>query len=297
MENSINKLDFNNFVFEVTRRCNLTCAHCARGEAQNIDLDTHYIDRAIQQMRTVENIHLTGGEPFLVPNTIEHIFNQLQVNKVRCLTFTVITNGTILDKGIAEVFNEIGSYCKKMQKKCNRNYKICADIEVSQTPYHKTVPRDAIKFYRKHCKQSNVNVHLQDPKKYGNDNSVMLYSGRAKELSNSFGTASLCYKADIGQNYVPCKIQLNATGNIGVSEMVEFDIEDLYNMGYVNTKPIIDMIHDWNKLYVLDCNSAWQRETAKQMIESGRLDIVDKMDAVKMRFNISLLEQKLRMKQ
>lgn len=38
------KINTNQFVIEVTRRCNLACDHCARGEAQDIDLQPMYID-------------------------------------------------------------------------------------------------------------------------------------------------------------------------------------------------------------------------------------------------------------
>ena len=32
-------------ILEVTRRCNMCCAHCLRGEAENIDMQKETIDK------------------------------------------------------------------------------------------------------------------------------------------------------------------------------------------------------------------------------------------------------------
>lgn len=34
----------NNVFIEVTRRCNMCCAHCLRGDAESIDIQEKYID-------------------------------------------------------------------------------------------------------------------------------------------------------------------------------------------------------------------------------------------------------------
>jgi len=290
------KLNFNQFIFEVTRRCNLECPHCARGEAQNIDLSMAHIDTTIAQMRRVENVSLTGGEPFLVPDTIKHILEQLKKNDVECYSFSVVTNGTILSEDIAEIFNDIGFYCRASQyKKKNRRYPMKAEIEISDTPYHNNNPQEALEFYSKHC-NGNVRVHIQDYTKYGNDESnkyEMAYSGRAKSLDNSFGCSSLCYQADMSGNNIKCKVQLNSTGDIALSELVEFETEDTYNMGCVEDRPIIDMLKHWNRVYLLDCTNAWHRETAIKALESGRMSLNDRREAREMIYNINEIEENL----
>lgn len=44
------KLHINRLSFEMTRQCNLACAHCARGEAQNAVIKREYIDRVLDQI-------------------------------------------------------------------------------------------------------------------------------------------------------------------------------------------------------------------------------------------------------
>lgn len=36
--------DANNVVIEITRRCNMCCAHCLRGDAENVDIQEKYIN-------------------------------------------------------------------------------------------------------------------------------------------------------------------------------------------------------------------------------------------------------------
>lgn len=39
----------NNVFIEVTRRCNMCCAHCLRGDAESIDIQEKYIDMALAE--------------------------------------------------------------------------------------------------------------------------------------------------------------------------------------------------------------------------------------------------------
>ena len=52
---------------ELTRRCNMQCAFCARGQAQNIDMSHEVIDATLNQLNGVyiNNLRLNGGEPLL----------------------------------------------------------------------------------------------------------------------------------------------------------------------------------------------------------------------------------------
>lgn len=39
---------------ELTRRCNMNCEFCARGEAQNIDMSTEIIDKTLDELNNFE---------------------------------------------------------------------------------------------------------------------------------------------------------------------------------------------------------------------------------------------------
>ena len=42
-----------NLVIEVTRKCNLQCAHCLRGEAQDIEISEAVIDKIFHDLSGV----------------------------------------------------------------------------------------------------------------------------------------------------------------------------------------------------------------------------------------------------
>lgn len=58
-----NKLNIYNLVLEVTRRCNMCCAHCLRGEAQNMDMQKETIDKLLDQTDSISMVTFSGGEP------------------------------------------------------------------------------------------------------------------------------------------------------------------------------------------------------------------------------------------
>ena len=41
-----------NAIFEVTRRCNLSCEHCLRGDAQNLDMTKETVDKVLDHIET-----------------------------------------------------------------------------------------------------------------------------------------------------------------------------------------------------------------------------------------------------
>lgn len=43
------KLIFNDLTIELTRRCNMACGHCLRGDTENVDLTGMDIDSVLDQ--------------------------------------------------------------------------------------------------------------------------------------------------------------------------------------------------------------------------------------------------------
>jgi len=59
-------MNIDNLIIEITRKCNFTCDHCLRGEAQNKDIDHKVIDALLDNnIEYISNITFTGGEPSL----------------------------------------------------------------------------------------------------------------------------------------------------------------------------------------------------------------------------------------
>lgn len=80
-------------VLEVTRRCNMACAHCLRGDAQDLDMDESIIDAVLDQVSDIDKVTFTGGEPSLNVPLIRYFFRQAKKRGVPVGSFYVATNG------------------------------------------------------------------------------------------------------------------------------------------------------------------------------------------------------------
>ena len=92
------KLHIEYLAIEVTRRCNMSCAHCMRGEAQDCDIDTAYIDAVLSQLDSIGTITFTGGEPTLNLAAIRHTLNACEQRSIPVNNFYLVTNGKQVEK-------------------------------------------------------------------------------------------------------------------------------------------------------------------------------------------------------
>ena len=61
----INEINTQQLILEVTRRCNMACEHCMRGDAQDMDMDIGLIDKALSSVSDIGCMTFSGGEPTL----------------------------------------------------------------------------------------------------------------------------------------------------------------------------------------------------------------------------------------
>ena len=82
------KLSFANLAIEVTRKCNMHCAHCMRGDAQNADISEGKLSKFLSQVNFIGSLTITGGEPTLNVNA-----NAIPVK----LSFIAVTAATLVN--------------------------------------------------------------------------------------------------------------------------------------------------------------------------------------------------------
>ncbi len=80
-------------VLEITRRCNMSCSHCLRGDAENVDMDIKYVDTLFSKIDQIYTLTFTGGEPSLVPDIIHQVLDSANRNDVEITNFYLVTNG------------------------------------------------------------------------------------------------------------------------------------------------------------------------------------------------------------
>jgi hypothetical protein len=111
--------------FEVTRKCNLKCAHCCRGDAQNLSYTSPDVPAAVfDQFPFAKYVHIFGGETQLAPSALFHFNEALQQSSIKFLEFGMVTNGTIYDKAVFDTIRQIAKRGKAV------------NIYVSNDEYH-----------------------------------------------------------------------------------------------------------------------------------------------------------------
>ena len=158
-------LPFRRIMFEITRRCNLRCAHCFRGDPQNVDISEEIIDKTLDQISSCLSFDVTGGEPFLVPDKLEYLVDGIIKKKMRFTSFSLVVNGTILDeraqRSVAAI-NRLATYLYEdiypqawasVGKEFDFEKEVPEDdirisISVSVDEFHHNNPDEAVAYYK-----------------------------------------------------------------------------------------------------------------------------------------------------
>jgi hypothetical protein len=105
------KYAVSNLIIEVTRRCNMCCDHCLRGDAQALDLDIQHVQRLFDKISYIDSITFTGGEPSLVPHIIEAVFEEAQKREIKFGNFYIATNAKEVSNEFLLVLLKLWTYC------------------------------------------------------------------------------------------------------------------------------------------------------------------------------------------
>lgn len=300
--NKKDKVDLHFSIIEITRKCNLRCEHCLRGDAQNITITKEIIDNFLDNINTIQTLNFSGGEPLLALDEIEYTIDKIIEKKMPIIGLAIITNGTILDKRVADMLNKYDRYLRKNFEYLE-NERVNVELLISNSEFHDNAPQKAYDFYRPLLDECVSLGFRRD------ENGVMdglVNSGRAVNISEEQyrktdiptaqhrifyiqdGTPEDIkrYEEKTGNTILctsqvfPC-IQLCANGNVELSRPCSFIEEDKGENIICNMKTkvsLADAINEWNKTHLLTRREAtlldgFLKENAKKNI--------DKDDAVK----------------
>lgn len=181
-------LRYVNISVELTRKCNMACPHCMRGEAQNKTITKEVVDSLCRSLTKVVQFTITGGEPFLELDRLHYLIQKVSlIPHVYFLTIT--TNGTILTPSVIEDLEKFCTTSDTLFKKRK------CELSVSKDPYHEDVYGVAMAYYSELANAANERIRIarKEPEdappaiKIGtNENAANLiqYSGRAIDMVN-----------------------------------------------------------------------------------------------------------------
>lgn len=277
------KLNYDQIEIEVTRRCNLTCRHCVRGEAQNIDISEKVIDEIFKQINDCRIIMLTGGEPLLVPEKIIYIINKIMDEKMHIINFSFITNGTLLNNGtikVLEALNDLNEYCCQLYHDMfTENTLPYIGIGISKDGYHDNDPQRAVDFLKKYLNK-NIIVHThpdfdlteEDIEREGraeNNDIGEKYHFKKCQLMNH----RIMIDADACVN---CEISIGAKGNVYMNGMYSFDYIDNNSMGSILDEPLSCILYKWQWKEPLTCAEVYSINDAYNYMKNKKCNEHDK---------------------
>lgn len=90
------KASVDTLAFEITRRCNMCCEHCMRGDAQNKDMTEEIIDATLSGVESICSLVLTGGEPSLNVPAMRYIAKRIDELGIPVDNVYLVTNGKVV---------------------------------------------------------------------------------------------------------------------------------------------------------------------------------------------------------
>ncbi len=99
-------------VIETTRRCNLECVHCLRGQQENVFINHDFMENAIKQFNYINTITFTGGEPGLNPKAINEFIYLCKKHNVGVGSFYIATNGTVAPDAYIKALTNLYLFCE-----------------------------------------------------------------------------------------------------------------------------------------------------------------------------------------
>lgn len=163
------KINVDHLVLEVTRQCNMRCAHCLRGDAQCVDMPNKIIDKVLDSVSEIYSVTFTGGEPSLNIDAIRYFFRRSEELGKLPMSFYIATNGK---ENQEELAIELLKWYPKMEEKesCGASISVDRYHEADATDPDSDILRGLV-FYR-------------DDKETNWDQYRLLYEGKAKNLEN-----------------------------------------------------------------------------------------------------------------
>lgn len=143
------KISYVYLAVEITRRCNLKCIHCMRGDAQDISMSCETIDNILRNTEVIYDLLFTGGEPTLNIDGMRYFLHSAKKYNVQIHGLNIVTNGVVMCEEIKELIHDYSEYISRFSKENNKKFNI--KISISADKYHENHAFMALRWYKRFC--------------------------------------------------------------------------------------------------------------------------------------------------
>ncbi len=263
----MNKIYVQNLSFIVTNKCNLNCMHCLRGCKDNKTISDEVIKATLDQITSIGNLCICGGEPTLATKQMESIFYYIIKNKIILDQVSMTINGTYYSLEFLRLLNYINNYITQGKGKNRVVFKISYD----QYHLNEIIKLGIIEDYLDNIKRYSQSEYFYGLREL--DSHLKLFKeGNAKDLEESL-TVDL-RPLDIVATYVGKNRKFDQDGLCNIGPLIAINTEgiiteensslehqqNLYNYGNVLSNSIEEI--SLNRGKVLKPNQ-WNKETKR----------------------------------
>lgn len=294
------KYNFDSIGIEVTRRCNLNCVHCCRGDAQNKDISYEVIDNLIENIETCNIINITGGEPLLAIDKIKYLVDRINSTNTTVNELYMVTNGTLKDRQIIDI----------LSKFCDGTEKRKATLAISDDYFHNhSESMEAYSFYTDEARQNkNITIKLIDDFGGKIDNELIEFTlaGRAKTMQREHPElipprgvrieSLYNHRISIFENTIMCTLHITVNGDVGFFETRSYDNIDQLTIGNIQSKRMNDIIDDFNNNCMMSCRDVQMFDiwgSIQGVISDSKIFSDEKSDIIFTAKIISLIAQNI----
>lgn len=302
------KYVFKGMDIELTRRCNMACRHCLRGDAQDRTISTEIIDKIIADTQNCITLYIAGGEPLLEPDRLKYLLDQVSKNW-DTIGIELTSNGSILDASIVDALEQ---FCRAPFPNLDGDqFTRTAQLTISHDDYHASGDwQRAIDFYTPLFDQANERlgndqmilktwspINPEEAKaKRDWDSATLIYSGRGVNLVDGLLADGFNisippvnnHRLKINGNVVHCKTMITVNGDVVVAaEDDSYDSYDANAVGNILTKSLGEIINEHQDNCVLSCNeSAYIDRRRRQELYGSYIDTdthIREVDLIKLK--------------
>lgn len=233
-------MQIQNLIIEITRKCNFSCEHCLRGNAQNKDIDTKYIDALLDNnnISYISGVTFSGGEPSLNIEAIDYFIEKCKRNKIDIGSFYIATNGSITSGNIEFLQVLLKLYCF-----CSDNE--MSQVSISKSDWHNQNGQDEEAIERLKCLtfvEERGHLDYKGLLNEGKAKEIIEYYGITKEAKNVSPDNKIILNEnnEIENEY----LYINCKGDIILACDLSYKRQDIHKIGNIKKNKLIELTEE-----------------------------------------------------
>lgn len=253
-------IELGHLAIEVTRNCNMYCAHCLRGDPENAAASIDLLDRLFSQVSHVEHLLLTGGEPSMRSDILHSLVERAKAWGCTIGYFFVATNAKQYHAGFVDALDELYGYCRQPHR---------CGLSISIDQFHEKADQKALQEYR------SLPYYTKTLEKGRLKPYKIVAEGRAQH--NGLGNHTFspkeflyCYRCSGDRLQVSDTVYINALGDVLLDADLSYERQRKYSIGNLEQRDLFGLLT--HRLFVCGSGHTGNFYTLRYQADAGIVD-------------------------